>query len=292
MKRSLSKLLEESRRKGLPLWSFTVYNLELANAVLSVAETLGIPVVLLISEKAAQSRFGERLIDMLVALCAGSSAHCCVELDHAKDLVVIQAALARGVNAVMADGARLEYAGNVTFVKTVKEISRRYGADVEAELGLVTGAEDSLRPGDDGTLTEVDEAIRFVEETNIDCLAVSIGNVHGHYEGVFELNWNRLREIGKSIETPLALHGVSGLGDEELRTAVRVGATKFNVNTELREVYFQETRLLLDRYVETLDVLGIATDLTERLEGVVDQKIQTFENLPELSPQYKSSKLK
>jgi tagatose 1,6-diphosphate aldolase GatY/KbaY len=290
VKRSLSELLEDSRGKGLPLWGFTVYNLELADAVLSVAESLRIPVVLLISEKAAQSRIGGRLIDMLVALCASSSANCCLELDHAKDLDVIEAALKGGVNAVMADGARLEYAGNVKFVRAAEEICRHYGADVEAELGLIAGAEDSLRPGDEGTLTEVDEATRFIEETNVDCLAVSIGNVHGYYEGMPDLDWHRLQEIRGSIATPLALHGVSGLGDDELRKAVRAGATKFNVNTELREAYFEESRLLLDSYVETLDVLGVATDMTKRIEAVVASKIQTFGIVSEPSPRDELSK--
>lgn len=289
MQRSLAELLEESRRDTLPLWSFSVYNFELAASALGAAETLRAPIVLLVSDQSARSKTGERLIDMLVALASNSAAACCVELDHCRDLELMGAALRRGVNSVMADGAGLEFEDNVQFVREAVVMARSYGASVEAELGLITGAEDSIGSGGAGTFTEAIEAVRFVAETEIDCLAVSVGNVHGHYRGAPRINWDLLEEIRASTELPLALHGVSGLSVDDLRHAVRAGVTKFNVNTELREVYFREGRLLLDSFAETLNVLGASTALTERLEEVVEAKIQSLRLQAETPPGFGTS---
>jgi tagatose 1,6-diphosphate aldolase GatY/KbaY len=274
-------LLKESQRQELPLWSFTVYNFEMVEAVLSAAEAMDSPVVLLVSEKAAQSALGRQLMEMLVGQAAKSSAQCCLELDHAHDLAVIHAALEIGMNAVMADGARLSYPGNVKFVKAVIEVARTYGAEVEAELGLIAGAEDSLQNGSDGSLTDVVEAREFVIDTGLDCLAVSVGNVHGHYEGTPNLDWTRLQEIRKAVEVPIALHGVSGLNDKDIRQAVIAGVTKFNVNTELREIYFREVGLLLEGHLNTLDVLGVTLGISERIRTAVVSKLQIMRKSPE-----------
>lgn len=237
--------------------------------------------VLLVSENAARSVVGERLIQMLVTLASKSSAHCCVELDHAKDLDTVRMALERGVNAIMADGASLSYLNNVDFVRAAVDVARSYSADVEAELGVLTGSEDSLRGGANGMLTDANEAQRFVLETNVDCLAVSVGNVHGHYVGDPNLNWSRLQEIRRLTNVPLALHGVSGLNEKDLAQAVESGVTKFNVNTELREIYFREVGLLLGDYADTLDVLAVELRLTDRLRAAVGLRLQSERDFPQ-----------
>ncbi len=284
MRCSLAELLEESRQDELPLWSFTVYNFELAAAVLSAAESLRIPVVLLVSEQAARSKSGGRLIDMLVTMSTKSSTPCCVELDHAKDLQLIESGLAKGMSAVMADGAGLDFVHNVEFVTAARVIARGYGASVEAELGRLSGAEDSLRSDVHGALTRVGEVARFVSESRPDCLAVSVGNVHGRYEDVPRLHWGLLDEIRSTTEIPLALHGVSGLSIDDLGRAIRAGVTKLNVNTELRESYFREGRRLHDVFVGDLDVLGASTVLTERMELAVTSKIQALRDALGPSP--------
>jgi fructose-bisphosphate aldolase class II len=104
---------------------------------------------------------------------------------------------------------------------------------VEAEIGHVGGAEGG---GDDGLgsmLTDPAEAVRFVEETGVDCLAVSVGTAHGLYKGVPKLDFERLEEIAKVISVPLVLHGGSGSGDENLRKAVELGISKVNVFSDM-----------------------------------------------------------
>src|SRR5215210_6593386 len=85
-----------------------------------------------------------------------------------------------------------------------------------------------------GAMTEPGEAERFASETGVDCLAVAVGNVHGHYSGAPELDWARLEEVRERISVPLSLHGASGLPGADLERAVSSGVSKFNVNTELR----------------------------------------------------------
>jgi fructose/tagatose bisphosphate aldolase len=92
-----------------------------------------------------------------------------------------------------------------------------------------------------GALTDPDQASRLAAETGIACLAVSIGNVHGHYAAPPELRWDLLSAVARRVTIPLALHGASGLPPEDVRRAIRGGIRKVNVNTELREAYLDAT---------------------------------------------------
>src|SRR5207249_12055319 len=97
-----------------------------------------------------------------------------------------------------------------------------------------------------GALTDPGDAARFVERSNAACLAVSIGNVHGVYRGPPALDWARLEEIRRRVNVPLSLHGASGLSDDDLRHAIRLGISKVNLNTELRQRYLEVTAERLD----------------------------------------------
>jgi tagatose 1,6-diphosphate aldolase GatY/KbaY len=219
---------------------------------------------------------GERLVRAFVAASRGAPVEVLVQLDHARDERLIGRAAGCGVDAVMADGSKLPFEENLAFTTTVALSMRSRGVGVEAELGRVEGHEDEAGETLSGEMTEPDDAERFVDETSVDCLAVAVGNVHGHYSGAPDLDWRRLEEIRDRVPAPLSLHGASGLPEEDLRRAVSLGVAKFNVNTELRAAYFG---LLEDELVNStaaLDLKSLGDGVVEAVQEVVESKLSAF----------------
>jgi tagatose 1,6-diphosphate aldolase GatY/KbaY len=199
-----------------------------------------------------------------------------VQLDHVADRELIGEALAAGAGAVMADGSRLPLAENTELVRSVRS-NAPAGAGVEAELGHVAGGEDVAAAAAAGALTDPEEAAAFVVETEVDCLAVSIGNVHGTYARRPQLDWKRLERIHEAVgDMPLSLHGASGLPDEDVRRAISLGVCKVNVNTELRAAYLDELEARLPRFRDGLRLLELERTLVNSVARKAGEKLELF----------------
>jgi tagatose 1,6-diphosphate aldolase GatY/KbaY len=270
-----AKLLEG--RHGTAVGAFTCYDLEAAAATLRSASATRTGVILLISKQSYVARDGSMLLAALLAAAQQSDAHACVQLDHCSDLAVIESALEAGVGAVMADGSGLPYEHNVEFVRRAVALARRFEASVEAELGGIAGDEEVAEAASSGALTEPGQAGDFVVETGADCLAVSIGNVHGVYRNPPELDWERLRAIRLRVAAPLSLHGASGIPDELVRRAISGGITKINVNTELRQAYLASTREALPGLLDGSRLGALHAAQVAAVEQVVAAKLRAFD---------------
>jgi fructose/tagatose bisphosphate aldolase len=153
---------------------------------------------------------------------------------------------------------------------------RPRGVGVEAELGRVEGHEDEAGETLSGEATDAGEAGRLVEESGVDCLAVAVGNVHGHYSGTPQLDWRRLQEVRDLGPVPLSLHGASGLPEGDLRRAVSLGVAKFNVNTELRAAYFRRLGEELGARAAKLNLKGLGDGVVGAVQEVVEAKLSAF----------------
>jgi tagatose 1,6-diphosphate aldolase GatY/KbaY len=276
---SFTELLRTNQERGSALGAFTCYTFETAIAVIQAAQQRRSGVVMLISEKSFAAPQGTYLVAGLRALAQQAPIPVCLQLDHVNDLTQIERACQMGVGSVMADGSRLAFEENIVFVKQAVALGRRYGVEVEAELGRVEGNEDVAHAAEAGLLTDPAQAARFVEQAQPACLAVSIGNVHGIYHHPPVLDWPRLHQLRQAIPTPLSLHGASGLPDEDLRQAIRLGITKVNVNTELRAAYFDLLQQQLTAHASGLRLLDLQDRLIEAQTRVCQNKLQTYEEL-------------
>jgi tagatose 1,6-diphosphate aldolase GatY/KbaY len=255
--------------------AFTCYDLETAAAVLDTAGSVGVGVVLLVSPAMFSGGGGERFLAALAAFAERSPAEACVQLDHVSDLNLIERALAAGAGAVMADGSRLSFAENVEFVQAAVALARRAGAAVEAELGAIAGNEDEARATGVGGLTDPAEAAAFAQQSGCDCLAVSIGNVHGRYERPPRLDFDRLERLA-GIAVPLALHGASGIPPGQVRQAIELGIGKVNVNTELRDAYLAATVELAASVAGGANLLALHEAQRAAVRRVMDEKLALF----------------
>ncbi len=158
----------------------------------------------------------------------------------------IERGLRAGFNAVMLDPSALPYAENVQITRRIVEAARAAGAAVEAEFGELpdaSGEMQSLRPaqvgGGIGHLTDPAQAARFVADTGIDALAISVGNVHTLTHGKAAVDWARLAAIHQAVALPLVIHGGTGFPDEAIPQAVALGVAKFNYGTVLKRAFLE-----------------------------------------------------
>ena len=268
------ELLDGCRATGSAAGAFTCYTLTTAAGVLRAADAHGAPVILLVGAGSYAAAGGPVLLPALRTAAERASTPVCVQLDHASDRALIGRALEEGATAVMADGSRLQYDANVALAQDVRALAGRHGAGVEAELGHIEGGEDVAAATARGALTDPDEAAGFVAATRADCLAVSIGNAHGHYASPPQLDWTLLARIRERVDVPLSLHGASGLSDDDLRRAVALGISKVNVNTELRARLYAELARRVPETAPGLRLLELEESLADAVAEVAGEKLR------------------
>ena len=152
--------------------------------------------------------------------------------DHCSDFDYILAAIREGFTSVMADGSLLPLEENIAFTRQVVRCAKAFDVDVEGELGHVGSGGNAGDYGSDDLYTLPEDARRFAEETEVASLAVAIGSAHGVYVKAPKLSIERLQEIDSATQTPLVLHGGSGIPEDQLVQAFAHGINKFNVGTE------------------------------------------------------------
>ena len=217
MRASTISLLKTATDEGYALGAFNVYNLEGTKAVVEAAEAERSPVILQIHPRAL-AQGGALLTSLCIAAAEEATVPISVHLDHCDSAQVLREALRQGVKSVMVDGSALDFQGNAAFTRAMTAEAHAEGAAVEAELGRISGSEDGVEVDQlEARMTDPEQAARFVERTEIDALAICIGNVHGRYPGEVRLDFERLAAIRDLVSIPLVLHGASGLPEMLVR---------------------------------------------------------------------------
>ena len=270
------EVLARAHRMGRAVGAFTCYDLLGFEAVVRAAESFRAPVIVLVSPASFSAEGGERLVRAFGAAAKDSSVEVLIQIDHVRDERLIERAADCGVDAAMADGSKLPFEENLAFTRAVVGSMRPRGVGVEAELGRIEGDEDEAGETSSGGVTDAGEAEEFVRKCSVECLAVAVGNVHGHYSGTPKLDWQRLEEIRDRIPVPLSLHGASGLPEGDLGRAVSLGVAKFNVNTELRAAYFGLLQDELGHEAATLNLKSLGDGVVGAVQEVVEAKLSAF----------------
>lgn len=226
----MKKLLENAEKNNIAVGAFSVGNMEMVMGAVWAAEELNTPIVLQIAECRLKNSPLKLMGPMMISAAQNAKVDIAVHLDHGLRIETVQKALEMGFTSVMFDGSTLPLEENIKAVKKVREMADKYGATVEAELGVVGGNEG------DGAAHEIlctnpDDAKLFCDETGVDALAVAIGNAHGNYPVLPNLRFQVLDDIKKMVDTPLVLHGGTGITDEMFQQAIMLGVRKVNIAT-------------------------------------------------------------
>ena len=213
----MTELLDAAREKNYAVGSFSIANMEMVKGALKAAEEMHSPMILQIAEVRLTNSPLELIGPLMVSAAKNAKVPVAVHFDHGLTLENIEKALKIGFTSVMIDGSHLSFDENVKITKRVKELADKYGAAIEAEIGQVGGSEDGSEDIK-MKVTNVEDAKRFVQETKVDALAVAIGNAHGVYKGTPKLRFDVLENLRENIETPLVLHGGSGITPEDFKS--------------------------------------------------------------------------
>ncbi len=247
---------------------------EEVRAFVEAAEYEHTPVALMVGPGARQFMPLEIWAKMLMTAAQNSTIPIAVHLDHGASLDEVQQALDLGFSSVMYDGSRLPLEDNIKITCEVAKRARAYGASSEGEIGYVGYASGAESLG-----TDPQEAKIFAKETEVDFMAVSVGNVHLQTDTQAKPKWDLLSEIAK-LNKNLAIHGGSGLlVEDRIRMAKELGVRKFNIGTEIRQVYGQSLRKTLADDKEIFDHMAISNAIHPALVGAVRAVIKELREL-------------
>ncbi|MFF0681146.1 ketose-bisphosphate aldolase [Streptomyces tendae] len=230
------ELVSAAAAAGRAVAAFNVITLEHAEAITSGAAAADAPVILQISENAVRFHGGrvEPIARAAAEVAKAGDVDVALHLDHVTDMGLLRTAADAGFSSAMFDAGAQPYAENLAATRAAAQWAHGAGLWLEAELGYVGGKPDAPASAHAaGVRTDPEEAARYVADTGVDALAVAVGSSHAMTERSASLDHELIGRLREAVPVPLVLHGSSGVGDDELRRAVRAGIVKINVGTAL-----------------------------------------------------------
>lgn len=235
------ELFAKARRDNFAIPATNFFDLDSARVYVETAEELNKPLILAYAQSHEEMIFLEEAALIGKYLSNKVQVPIVLHLDHGKDIETIKKAVDLGFTSVMIDASQDTIEENIRKTKEVVEYAHLQNVVVEAEIGHVGSAgsyEEKLST--DTIYTEVKDAVRFVNETGVDSLAISIGTAHGQYKGEPKINFELLEEMRDTIQIPLVLHGGSSSGDDRLNRCATSGISKINIFTDFIVAAFDE----------------------------------------------------
>lgn len=226
--------LKAAQDGGYALPLFDAFDGYSADGIVAALEEKRAPAMLALYAPMLDNPNGLAFVRYLRSLAECASVPVSLMLDHGPSVESCLRAIELDFCDVMYDGSKLPIEENIANTRRVVEAAHARGIHVEAELGHVgSGSDYAVFGGQGKGFTEPAFVERFVAETGVDFLAVAIGTAHGVYQGQPQLDLERLAAIRRRVDTPLVLHGGSGLSTEQFQAAISAGIVKVNVATDL-----------------------------------------------------------
>ena len=226
----LKQIIVMAEKGGYCIPAFNVYNVETVMGVIKAAEEAKAPVIIQVYPRLVNEEVGYYLAPVILAAAKKATVPVCFHLDHGATENEIQRILYWGATGIMYDGSVHPYEENVENTKHIVDICSSIDVGVEGELGHVGSVNDDAME----EYTDPQEAADFVKKTGVCCLAVLIGNAHGHYKKTPKLDIDRVKAIREATGgLPLVLHGGSGIPDDQVKAAIKAGVRKMNIGTDV-----------------------------------------------------------
>lgn len=281
-----TKELEIKANKGnYAVGAFNFNNLEQILAIIRAAKDLKSPIILAASH-GATNYAGTLFLTHLAIAAKGTfpDLEMALHLDHGLDFNKCKECIDLGFSSVMIDASKFPLEENIKKCKEVVEYAHKFGVSVEGELGRLYGVEDEINVSEaEAAMTDPEEAAIFIEKSEVDSLAVSIGNSHGLYKTKNPfIDFKRLKEIKDRVSVPLVLHGASGIPEDSIRKACKIGIAKVNIDTESRLAFRREIEKFIysnpfdDHKTQTYDPRKILTPALKSMTDVIKMKINWF----------------
>jgi len=272
---TLAQILQPCIGQDWAVGAYDTCNLEITQAIVEAAGADQAPAIVMIYPHHTPMTEWPTLLPIIAAAVERACIPAALVLDHAKTLDQVKYALDLGFSGVMIDASLAPLEQNIALTRQVVDLAHAKGVSVEAELGHV-GEGQEVVVGDEqqAHLTNVDEARRFISETGVDALAVSIGTLHGLYRGKPRLDFERLTQLRAACQIPLVLHGGSDTPDQDIRRTIETGIDKINIWTDVRIPFLQTLKEALNGPIEKTEVHEVFAAARAAATAVIRQKNQ------------------
>lgn len=269
-----------AQETNMTIGSFNTHNLEMLPSMLRAAKNMGTPISIQTSVGTAEYIGHSVLVSVVKSFAEEEMVDAVLHLDHAKDFDDIKKAIDAGYSSVMFDGSDLPFKENVLRTKAIVDYAHTRNVSVEAELGTIGGTEEGITIESNlAVLTKPEDAQKFVELTNVDALAVTIGTNHGQYKSKTNCDIPLLKRIHAAVDIPLVVHGGTGVKESDYSDLINNGVRKFNVGTELLVNWNSKAK---EQFSETAIDRSIRHNVmpaNEAIQKIVEHKLSLFRNL-------------
>lgn len=277
---TLRELTDKAEKLNMAIGAFNMHNLEMLPDMIRGAKEMGAPIIIQTSVDTAKYIGYSVIVAVVKELANQNMVDVALHLDHARDLDAIKDAIAAGYSSIMFDGSNLSFKENILKTKLVVDYAHTRGVTIEGELGTIGGTEEGISVSEDDKIyTRSEDALTFVQETNVDALAVAIGTNHGQFKSKTDVKIPLLKEIHQTVTVPLVVHGGTGVKEADYPELINNGIRKFNVGTELLVNWTQEAKDSFGKTAVNKSLRYNVIPANQKVKEIVKHKIGLFMNL-------------
>jgi len=282
-KENFKNILKKAQEERFVIGAFNFSTLEQLKAIFEAAKTLKSPIIVQTSPGETNFLGIDLAVEAVKVFRKRYNVSAFLNLDHGKEINIIKQAINSGYDMVQFDGSRLSFEENLTKTKKVVDYAQCCDVLVEGELGYLRGSSNIYEESpfiSQEDYTDPDQADKFVRATQVDFLAIAVGNIHGALKSGKNnppLDINRIQQINNKLKDIfLVLHGGSGTKENDLKQAIKMGIAKVNINTDLRRTYTEALRTELQENKEQIVPYKYLKEPINKLRETVAHKIKLF----------------
>lgn len=276
------QMLKSAAKQDGAIAAFNVFGYEDSIAVVRAAEELNCPVILATNKVAIEHMPLKYLGPLLTSIAKDAKVPVAVHLDHGRDYETVAQTILNGYTSVMYDGSQLPLKENIETTKAIAHFAHACGVPLEAEIGAVGYSDPSMNYK--ASYTDPQEAKEFVEQTDVDFVAVAIGTLHRMETQTAEIQFERLELIQSLVDVPLVIHGSTGIPDKDLAKLAEMQVAKVNVGTAIRMTFGQTLRKEIQNNSNEFDritlfqkpMVEVRKDANKKMQILKSANIQIF----------------
>lgn len=237
------QVLREAEEKKIAVGAVNIFNYLTVDAAVTAAKELGVNLIIQTSAATVEHFGAQCLYDIVDAARKDAGITVALHLDHCRDKELGKLCVDTGWDAVMMDFSQLPMEENIANTREIARYAHEHGVAIEGEIGVISGVEEEIS-SDREISASYEDTMEFVRRSEIDAIAPAIGTAHGIYKGVPKINFELVERLGKE-ETPIVIHGGSGLSAETFRRLIALGGRKVNISTLVKNAYLDATKELI-----------------------------------------------
>jgi ketose-bisphosphate aldolase len=271
----ITDLLDHARKNRYAVGGFNTFNLEMVNPILRAAEAERSAVVIQVYSGDLKNFDGEYIAVMATIAAKKLTVPIALQLDHGMSYEIAMDCIEWGFSSLMVDLSRSDFEKNIEYTKKVVKEAHKNGVSIEAELGEIYSGIDLVEK-QKSSLTDISRAVRFVSETGIDALAVSIGTAHGSYTFGPDIDYELLEDLANGVPVPIVIHGGSYIPDKDIIKMIKLGVAKINIGTELMFAFYEGLQDAVNGEVKKDIARNVLDKARSRVEELTIRKIRLF----------------